>query len=332
MPSSLAPNRLEIETMNGVLGGTFTSRINMNLREDKHWSYGARSSLPDALGQRPWLLSAPVQTDKTVDAMREIQREIGEFVGSRPATAEEIAKIRNSDVRALSGRLRDECGGERRHRRDDHLRLAGRLRADAEVPHRGADRRRRARCGARDAATRRPLTWVVIGDLGQDRAADPRPEARRGAGARRRRQRRALIQLTPGRRRRMNRLDRAAGSRIVSTQDQSTRLPVTSSARALTGCRATPEGPVPAAAPTVSPVPGSAPLVERPRLLRDLRALVRRLDYRTARERRHRRLPGPDREARLPERRRPRDDDATSASPGSGSCRSTRRRATTATT
>ena len=71
-PSSAAPNAIEMDTMNDVLGGTFTSRLNMNLREDKHWSYGVRSSLPEAQGERPWLLAAPVQTDRTVEAMREI--------------------------------------------------------------------------------------------------------------------------------------------------------------------------------------------------------------------------------------------------------------------
>ena len=83
-PSSAAPNAIEMDTMNDVLGGTFTSRLNMNLREDKHWSYGVRSSLPDAQGERPWLLAAPVQTDRTVEAMRELKREIDEFVGPRP--------------------------------------------------------------------------------------------------------------------------------------------------------------------------------------------------------------------------------------------------------
>ena len=45
-PSSAAPNDLEIETMNDVFGGTFTSRLNMNLREDKHWAYGGARACP----------------------------------------------------------------------------------------------------------------------------------------------------------------------------------------------------------------------------------------------------------------------------------------------
>ncbi len=104
MPSSHAPDRIELDTANDVLGGDFTSRLNMNLREDKHWSYGARSSLTDARGQRPWLLSAPVQTDKTVESIQEIRREMADSSAAKPHTAEEVAKIRKRDVRALSGR------------------------------------------------------------------------------------------------------------------------------------------------------------------------------------------------------------------------------------
>jgi predicted Zn-dependent peptidase len=164
LASSAAPNRLEMDTMNNVLSGTFTSRINMNLREDKHWSYGARSSLPDARGGRPWLLSAPVQTDKTVESMREIQREITEFVGTRPATGEEVAKIRNRDVRALSGRYETNAAvsgaiGEMITFGwpDDYVRtLKARLEAQTDDAVRAA---------ARESLDPGRLTWVVIGDL-----------------------------------------------------------------------------------------------------------------------------------------------------------------------
>ncbi len=164
MAPSSAPDRLEMDTMNGVLGGTFTSRINMNLREEKHWSYGARSSLPDARGGRPWLLSAPVQTDKTVDSMREIQREIAEFVGTRPATAEEVAKIRNRDVRALSGRYETNAAVSGAIAEtitfgwpDDYVRtLKSRLEAQTDAGVRAA---------AQASLDPGRLTWIVIGDL-----------------------------------------------------------------------------------------------------------------------------------------------------------------------
>lgn len=50
-PPEANPRELAIKAMNTVLGGAFTSRINMNLREDKHWSYGARSMLMSARGR-----------------------------------------------------------------------------------------------------------------------------------------------------------------------------------------------------------------------------------------------------------------------------------------
>ena len=55
--------------------------MNMNLREDKHWSYGARTLLVDAEGQRPFLVYAPVQTDKTSESMAEIMKEVTDIQG-----------------------------------------------------------------------------------------------------------------------------------------------------------------------------------------------------------------------------------------------------------
>src|SRR5690606_14015724 len=54
-----------IDTMNTALGGAFTSRINMNLREDKGWSYGAGGGVPYGRGERIYSVSAGVQSDKT---------------------------------------------------------------------------------------------------------------------------------------------------------------------------------------------------------------------------------------------------------------------------
>jgi zinc protease len=96
---------LDFDIANGVFGGTFTSRINMNLREEKGWSYGTRSSSSAAKGQRPWIISAPVQIDRTVESLVELHRELSEFTGARPATAEEIDKIRVNRIRSLPGRF-----------------------------------------------------------------------------------------------------------------------------------------------------------------------------------------------------------------------------------
>ncbi len=97
------PDELAIETMNMILGGQFTSRVNMNLREDKHWAYGASTFFIGAKGQRPFLGYAPVQTDKTMESMVEIKKELLEIVSTRPVTKEEFEKVQRNAVLRLSG-------------------------------------------------------------------------------------------------------------------------------------------------------------------------------------------------------------------------------------
>ena len=91
-PPTNNPQEPAIDTLNAALGGMFTSRINMNLREDKHWSYGARSMFMDAVVQRPFLVFTQVQTDKTSESMAEIQKELQYVVGEKPITEDELQK------------------------------------------------------------------------------------------------------------------------------------------------------------------------------------------------------------------------------------------------
>jgi zinc protease len=97
-------NELAIETMNEIIGGSFTARINMNLREDKSWAYGAFTLLMNTKGQRPFIAYAPVQTDKTMESMAEIRRELVEYLGENPATAEELSKVKDNSTLSLPGR------------------------------------------------------------------------------------------------------------------------------------------------------------------------------------------------------------------------------------
>ena len=103
-PQKNNDEEIAIEAMNEVLGGSFNSRINMNLREDKHWSYGARSLMIDAEGQRPFLIYAPVQTDKTSESMTEIYREASEIRGERPPTPDEVSRAKDRNTLTLAGR------------------------------------------------------------------------------------------------------------------------------------------------------------------------------------------------------------------------------------
>ena len=88
LPPTATNEEIEIDYMNYAIGGSFTARLNMNLREDKSWSYGARTRLSRFKGPRPMLVYAPVQTDKTVPSIQEIIREYDEYLTSRPAEIE----------------------------------------------------------------------------------------------------------------------------------------------------------------------------------------------------------------------------------------------------
>lgn len=95
---------LAFNLMNDVIGGQFTSRLNMNLREDKHWAYGAYSYTHTLRGQRPYIASAAVQTDKTAESMAEILKEYRNYVSKKPATNEEMALVKTHRINQLPGR------------------------------------------------------------------------------------------------------------------------------------------------------------------------------------------------------------------------------------
>ena len=76
--------------LNLVLGGQFVSRINMNLREEKGYTYGARTAFDFRLGPGPFVLQASVQSDATADAVRESLNELAAIRGDRPVTRNEL--------------------------------------------------------------------------------------------------------------------------------------------------------------------------------------------------------------------------------------------------
>jgi zinc protease len=102
-PPQNDPDAIALQLVNSIFGGNFSSRINMNLREDKHWSYGVRSVLPAARGQRPYISIAPVQTDKTKESMVELVKEYKDVVGAKPITAEELKDEQDNATLALPG-------------------------------------------------------------------------------------------------------------------------------------------------------------------------------------------------------------------------------------
>ena len=95
---------LPLQLMNEVLGASFNSRINMNLREDKGWSYGARSIIRGTQAQRPFIVYASVQSDKTADSMLEVHRELNGIINRRPPSSAELERSLNKRTLTLPGR------------------------------------------------------------------------------------------------------------------------------------------------------------------------------------------------------------------------------------
>ncbi|MDB9996518.1 insulinase family protein [Gammaproteobacteria bacterium] len=105
LPPTATDEEIEIDYMNYAIGGSFTARLNMNLREDKSWSYGVRTRLGDAKGQRAMLVTAPVQTDKTSESMAEIVKEYSDYLSTKPITQDELAKGKASKTLRLPGQF-----------------------------------------------------------------------------------------------------------------------------------------------------------------------------------------------------------------------------------
>jgi zinc protease len=102
-PPRNMPEAVPLQVVNNIFGGTFSSRMNMNLREDKHWSYGVSTQIASAVGQRPFLSASPVQTDKTADALQELVKEYRNMAGGKPITASELKDAQDNATLGLPG-------------------------------------------------------------------------------------------------------------------------------------------------------------------------------------------------------------------------------------
>ena len=88
------PDYFPLIVLNTILGGSFTSRLNQNLREEHGYAYGAGSSFDMRLSAGPFVAAAGVQTDKTAESVREFFNELTKIT-TDPIGADEIAKAKN---------------------------------------------------------------------------------------------------------------------------------------------------------------------------------------------------------------------------------------------
>ena len=157
---------LALQSANDVVGGDFLSRMNMDLREEKHYSYGVGTSVSQVVGRAPFFIFAPVQANKTGDSLAALRGDLGAFLTTQGVTPDELARTINGRVRELPGSF--ETAGEvlsalRRNalfeRPDDYYdTLAAKYRALTV-----ADLDRIARRTFRPDA----ILWVVVGDAKQ---------------------------------------------------------------------------------------------------------------------------------------------------------------------
>ena len=157
------PQEIAIQAMNDDIGGAFSSRLNMNLREDKHWAYFAVSLLLSARAQRPFIAVTSVQTDKTKESLAEVNKELRAIIADRPATEEELARIQANETLRLPGSREtlDSVGSsitdllQFRWPDDYYDTMAGKIRA-LKTSDLGQT--------AREVIHPDNIVWVVVGD------------------------------------------------------------------------------------------------------------------------------------------------------------------------
>jgi zinc protease len=151
------------QAFNKALGGSFTSRLNMKLREEKGWAYGAGSGIAGGRGSQMFVASASVQSDKTAESMQEIAQILREVVSARPIAAQELSTAQAEMSLGLSSAWATSEGiaqyliDQEVYRLPDdyYARYPANVTAiSLDTVHTEVDR----------LMGKRPLTWLVAGD------------------------------------------------------------------------------------------------------------------------------------------------------------------------
>ncbi|MBS0502277.1 MAG: insulinase family protein [Proteobacteria bacterium] len=148
---------------NDVLGGNFLSRLNMDLRETRGWSYGVNGNFRRMLEGVPYVISAPVQADQTGASIKALRDDMQAFLTTKGITREEQERTINGFVRELPGSFEtsgDVLGGMQNNvlygRPDNYYdTVASRYRA-LTAPQMDA--------AIRKAVDPSKLVWIVVGD------------------------------------------------------------------------------------------------------------------------------------------------------------------------
>lgn len=104
------PDYFPLTVMNAILGGQFSSRINLNLREEKGYTYGAHSHFHFRLGPGPFEAGGSVQTAVTKEALVELIKELTDITGPRPVTDAELAFAKDRIIRGFPNKFETTFG------------------------------------------------------------------------------------------------------------------------------------------------------------------------------------------------------------------------------
>ncbi len=163
LPFKGTDDLLTLNAANEVLGGNFLSRINMDLRETKGWSYGTRNTVLRGEHDVPYIMRAPVQTNQTGPAVAAIMGQVKDFLGDNGVTQAELERTVNGNVRQLPGqfeqssRVLGQMQGDVMFKRPSNYAetVADRYKALS------ADDLNKAMASAIDPDK---FTWVIVGD------------------------------------------------------------------------------------------------------------------------------------------------------------------------
>jgi predicted Zn-dependent peptidase len=164
---------LELDAANDVLAGDFLARVNMDIRERRGWSYGARGGLSGGEHRLSYVIQAPVQADRTGESIQAIMEDVRRFLAANGTQSDELRRVIDSNTRQLPGQFQTGSAllgamiTNALHRRPDNYyeTIAGRYQALSASTLDGAARR------YLDPAR---FVWVVVGD-----AARVRPQLER---------------------------------------------------------------------------------------------------------------------------------------------------------
>ena len=159
-----------LQSANDILGGNFLSRINMDLRETKGWSYGVNGRVALSENAVPYIVNAPVQADRTGESIAALRENFVSFLRDKGVTDEELQRTIANRVNALPGSFETSAAvlqamqtNALYGRPDDYFeQIAGRYRGQTRASLDTA---------ARGAIQPNQFVWVVVGD-----AAKVRPQ------------------------------------------------------------------------------------------------------------------------------------------------------------